>query len=60
MKVTTSLLALVMVLLSGKVNYISSVNVTRLQNDDKFTNPNHTAVSSTGSPDVLLTDEIDL
>ena len=46
MKLTTSLLALVMVLLSGKVNFISSLNVTRLQNGDKFTNPNHTAVSS--------------
>ena len=45
MKVTTSLLALVIVLLLGKVNYISSMNVTRLQND-KFTNPNHTALSS--------------
>ena len=46
MKVTTSLLAVVVVLLSGKMNSASSVNVTRLQNNDKFTNPNHTAVSS--------------
>jgi len=45
-KVTTSLLAVVVVLLSGKVNSVSSVNVTRLQNNDRFTNPNHTAVSS--------------
>ena len=46
MKSTVSLLALVIVLLSGRVNSVSSVNVTRLQNNDKFTNPNHTAVSS--------------
>ena len=46
MKVATSLLAGVIVLLSGKMNSASSVNVTRLQNNDRFTNPNHTAVSS--------------
>ena len=46
MKATTSLLALAIVFLSEKVNSISSVNVTRLQDKDKFTNPNHTAVSS--------------
>lgn len=47
MKVTTPLLALVsIILLSGMVNTVSSVNVTRLQKNDKFSNPNHTAVSS--------------
>ena len=46
MKVTTTLLAVVIVLLSRKVNSVSSMNVTRLQNNDKFTNPNHTSVSS--------------
>ncbi len=40
-----TLLALAMLLLSAKVNSFSSVNVTRLQQNDKFTNPNHTAVS---------------
>lgn len=45
MKATILLLALVMVLLSGKVNFVSGVNVTRLQTNDKFTNRNHTAVS---------------
>ena len=42
----TSLLAVVIVLLLGKMNSASSVNVTRLKNNDRFTNPNHTAVSS--------------
>ena len=45
MSATTTLLALV-IILSGEVNALSGVNVTRLQNNDKFTNPNHTAVSS--------------
>ena len=46
MKATVLLLALVIVLLSGRMTSVSSVNVTRLQNNDKFTNPNHTAVYS--------------
>lgn len=46
MKATTPLLASVIFLLSGMVNSVSSVNVTRLQNNDKFSNPNNTAVSS--------------
>ncbi|XP_078384670.1 uncharacterized protein LOC144667151 isoform X2 [Oculina patagonica] len=45
METTMTLLALAMLLLSAKVNSFSSVNVTRLQQNDKFTNPNHTAVS---------------
>lgn len=46
MKTTITLLAVAILLLSAKVNSFSSVNVTRLQKNDKFTNPNHTAVSN--------------
>ena len=46
METSTTLLALVVLLVSAEVNSFSSVNVTRLQKNDKFTNPNHTAVSN--------------
>ena len=58
MKATKSLLALVIVLLSEMVNSaVSSVNVTRLQKNDKFSNPNNTAVSSclaSGQPTLFV------
>ena len=46
MKANITLLAVVILLLSENASLLSAVNVTRLQESDKFTNPNRTAVSN--------------